>query len=170
MDSAHSRTDVQFLFFDQSTDMMAFGYFAERGGKAAPRWVLHSYKKLLVKSLYDFCCLTDMAMIAEGIETESELRALIDIGVHYGQGYFIQYPQSDISEIEPHVLDSIRASNAQKNHHFRAVTSFYIGNLCGEGITASPQDLAGEVYDAFLRDENLMGITVVNEKKRSWES
>jgi diguanylate cyclase (GGDEF)-like protein len=124
-----------------------------------------AYKKSLVKSLYDFCCLTDVALIAEGIETEAELRTLVDIGVHYGQGYFIQYPQSTIGGIEQHVLDAIRTSNAQKNHHFRTVTSFYIGNLCCEGVTVSPRDLAGEVYNNFLCDENLMGVTVINEDK-----
>ena len=51
------------------------------------------YKKALVKSLYDFSCLTDIALIAEGIETEGELRTLIEIGVQYGQGYFIQFPE-----------------------------------------------------------------------------
>jgi diguanylate cyclase (GGDEF)-like protein len=122
-----------------------------------------AYKKSLVKSLYDFCCLSDVALIAEGIETEAEIRTLIDIGVHYGQGYFIQYPHTAISGIEQHVLDTIRTSNARKNHHFRAVTSFFIGNLCDKGITVSPQDLAGEVYNIFLCDDNLTGVTIINE-------
>jgi diguanylate cyclase (GGDEF)-like protein len=120
------------------------------------------YKKALVKSLYDFSCLTDVSLIAEGIETEEELRTLIEIGVHYGQGYFIQYPLSEILDIDPNVLETIHTSNSQKNHEFRNVSNYYIGNLCAEGITAAPTDLAGDVYNYFLSNENLMGVTIVN--------
>ena len=120
-----------------------------------------AYKKSLVKSLYDFCCLTNVALIAEGIETESEIRALIEMGVHYGQGYYIQYPQPELMEIDRGVIETIRTSNAQKNHQFRNVSNFYIGNLCVEGITVGQRDLAGTVYNHFLDDENLVGVTVV---------
>ena len=124
-----------------------------------------AYKKALVKSLYDFCCLTEISLIAEGIETESELRALIDIGVHYGQGYFIQYPKEGIHQIDGGVLECIRAGNAQKNQHYRSVSSFYIGNLCCGGVTVSPGDLSGTVYNHFLSDDSLLGVTVVNEHR-----
>lgn len=121
-----------------------------------------AYKKSLVKSLYDFSCLTDVELIAEGIETEAELRALIEIGVHYGQGYFIQYPKSEIIQIESNVIEAIHSSNTQKNHQFRNVSTFYIRNLYCEGITVSPNELAGAVYNHFLNDENLFGVTIVN--------
>jgi diguanylate cyclase (GGDEF)-like protein len=121
-----------------------------------------AYKKSLVKSLYDFCCLADVSLIAEGIETEEEMRTLIEVGVHYGQGYYIQFPKSEILEIEASVLETIHISNAQKNQQFRNVSNYYIGNLCSEGITVSPKDLAGDVYNHFLTNENLMGVTIVN--------
>ena len=53
----------------------------------------HSTKQAIVRSMYEFSKLTDCNLIAEGIETEEELKVLIDIGVQYGQGYFIQKPQ-----------------------------------------------------------------------------
>jgi diguanylate cyclase (GGDEF)-like protein len=120
-----------------------------------------AYKKALVKSLYDFCCLMKISLIAEGVETEDELRTLIDIGVHYGQGYFIQYPQAEINNIEPHVLDSIQTCNAKKNHAYRHVSNLYVGNLCCDGTVVAPGDTAAAVYNMFLKDENLMGVTVV---------
>ena len=123
-----------------------------------------AYKKSLVKSLYDFSCLTNVALIAEGIETEAELRALIEVGVHYGQGYYIQHPLPELLEIDSRVIRTIRASNAQKNHEFRNVSSFYIGNLCFEGITVSQGDLAGTVYNHFLSDESLVGVTVIGSE------
>jgi diguanylate cyclase (GGDEF)-like protein len=124
-----------------------------------------TYKKSLVKCLYDFCCLTNVALIAEGIETESELRALIEIGVHYGQGYYIQYPNHEILPIETHVLESVHASNAHKNHIYRSVSNYYIGNLCREGVTVSPTDLAGDVFNYFLRNKSMLGVAVLNSDR-----
>jgi diguanylate cyclase (GGDEF)-like protein len=121
------------------------------------------FKKSLVKSLYDFSCLTDIALIAEGIETEEELRTLVEIGVQYGQGYFIQYPEGEISYIKPYVTETIRTCNAQKNHQYRNAANFYIGNLCSEGVTVSPNETAGAVYNHFLVDENLLGVTVISK-------
>jgi EAL domain-containing protein (putative c-di-GMP-specific phosphodiesterase class I) len=34
----------------------------------------------------------DMTIIAEGIETADELRTLLDLGVRFGQGYFLAEP------------------------------------------------------------------------------
>jgi EAL domain-containing protein (putative c-di-GMP-specific phosphodiesterase class I)/GGDEF domain-containing protein/CBS domain-containing protein len=121
-----------------------------------------AYKKALVKSLYDFCCLTEISLIAEGVETDEELKTLIDIGVHYAQGYYIQYPNSDIVNIEPRVLEAIQACNAKKNHSYRNVSNLYVGNLCCDGVVVSPGDTAETVYNVFLKDDNLMGVTVVD--------
>ena len=44
----------------------------------------------------EFAKLSDSFLIAEGIETEEELKVLIEIGVEYGQGYFIQRPEEYI--------------------------------------------------------------------------
>jgi len=122
-----------------------------------------AYKKALVKSLYDFSCLTGISLIAEGIETENELRTLIGIGVQYGQGYFIQVPKEELKEIDACVLESIRTGNSQKNQLYRNVSSFFIGYLSYEGVTVSPNDSSGTVYNHFLSDDNLLGVTVVDE-------
>lgn len=50
-------------------------------------------KKALVESMIQFCEKAGIHLIAEGIETEEELKTLIKLGVHYGQGYYILKPQ-----------------------------------------------------------------------------
>jgi EAL domain-containing protein (putative c-di-GMP-specific phosphodiesterase class I)/GGDEF domain-containing protein/CBS domain-containing protein len=122
-----------------------------------------AYKKALVKSLWDFCCVTEISLIAEGVETEEELRALIDIGVPYAQGYFIQYPKSEITYIAPHVLEAIQACNAKKNQTYRNVSNLYVGNLCSNGVIVPPDVSVEYVYNLFLKDDNLMGVTVVEQ-------
>ena len=56
-------------------------------------------KRSLIKTFCDFCLVTDIKLIAEGIETENEMATLIDMGIDYGQGYFIQRPMEDIVPI-----------------------------------------------------------------------
>jgi EAL domain-containing protein (putative c-di-GMP-specific phosphodiesterase class I)/GGDEF domain-containing protein/CBS domain-containing protein len=123
------------------------------------------FKKALVKSLYDFCCLTEISLIAEGVETEAELHTLIDIGVHYAQGYFIQYPKSDIVSIDDRVLETIQKCNSKKNHSYRNVSNLYIGNLSSDGVVVPPEITAEAIYNLFLKDNNLMGVTVINKDK-----
>lgn len=124
------------------------------------------YKKALVQSLYEFCRLANVSLIAEGVETEEELDALIDIGVHYAQGYYIQRPDGEIKPITDEVLDSIQSRNSKRNHlynHF--VSNIYIGNLCTDNVVVSPKDIAEDVYNIFLTNSLLWGVTVVNRGK-----
>lgn len=119
------------------------------------------YKKSLVKSLYEFCKVSSISLIAEGIETEEELGTLIDIGVHYGQGYFVQKPNAVITAINDSVLDSIRSRNAQKNHIFQHYfPNVYIGNLCRKNPFVSAGDTVESVYNMFLKDDALLGVVV----------
>lgn len=125
-----------------------------------------AYKKALVNSLYEFSTLAEISLIAEGIETEEELRTLIGIGIQYGQGYFIQRPDQELSPIRREVLESIRTGNIQKNHQYRNVSSFYIGYLGYAGITVKPDDAAGSVHAYFQEDPGLIGVTVIDDQNR----
>jgi EAL domain-containing protein (putative c-di-GMP-specific phosphodiesterase class I) len=50
-------------------------------------------RRALTAAMVRFCAETQAELIAEGIETESELRTLQDLGVLCGQGYFLHKPQ-----------------------------------------------------------------------------
>ena len=47
-------------------------------------------KYAMVKSLVEFANLTNIELIAEGVECEEELKALLKLGVHNAQGYFLR--------------------------------------------------------------------------------
>ena len=61
-----------------------------RGVNADPR------KQRLIEMLVRFAESTDATVIAEGIETEAEYRALVNCGVHYMQGYYFGRPATDL--------------------------------------------------------------------------
>jgi EAL domain-containing protein (putative c-di-GMP-specific phosphodiesterase class I)/FixJ family two-component response regulator len=49
-------------------------------------------RRALASALISFAEEMDMTIIAEGIETADELRTLLDLGVRFGQGYFLAEP------------------------------------------------------------------------------
>jgi diguanylate cyclase len=63
----------------------------ERGGRTAR----------LVQHLIEFCRGEGLATIAEGIETESELRAVAELNVDFVQGYLLGRPEPPFSSILP---------------------------------------------------------------------
>jgi FOG: EAL domain len=71
-------------------------------------------KYALVKAMADLSNTCNINLIAEGIETKEELETLIKIGVHYGQGYYIQRPKEDIEEIHQELINQIESCNQDK--------------------------------------------------------
>jgi len=57
-------------------------------------------KKCLVRNIVHLSIQLGIKVIAEGVETEAELRTCRDVGCHLVQGYFIQKPTKDIDEIQ----------------------------------------------------------------------
>jgi EAL domain-containing protein (putative c-di-GMP-specific phosphodiesterase class I)/DNA-binding response OmpR family regulator len=49
-------------------------------------------KQMLVATLRDFCREAGITLIAEGIETQTQYDALVELGVGFGQGFFFAYP------------------------------------------------------------------------------
>jgi len=56
-------------------------------------------QQTLVASIVQLCMKQGAKVVAEGIETEQELKAVIDAGVHYGQGFLLARPNNPIPEV-----------------------------------------------------------------------
>jgi len=52
----------------------------------------------LLRAIVMFCKQSEIISIAEGIETQEELKVLIDLGVDGGQGYFLGRPTPEVKE------------------------------------------------------------------------
>jgi EAL domain-containing protein (putative c-di-GMP-specific phosphodiesterase class I) len=55
-------------------------------------------QRALLETLVTFADKIGCSIVAEGIETETELTSIVDMGVHFGQGYFLARP----SRPKPH--------------------------------------------------------------------
>ncbi len=68
-------------------------------------------KQQLVKGIVDYAHGRGMKIVAEGIETEAELRKVLELGVDLLQGYLLAKPAASPSEIAPKALGIIQAMN-----------------------------------------------------------
>lgn len=71
-------------------------------------------KCAMVKSLVEFANLTHIELIAEGIECEEELKTLLKLGVHNGQGFFLRTPDEEPKDVEKAAIEIIHKYNDKK--------------------------------------------------------
>lgn len=123
-------------------------------------------KYVLVKSFIEFTKITNIGLIAEGIETKEELKALINLGVQYGQGYYIQKPDEKIQEIRPELVRYIKDLNQRKNNLLGInLSNLYIENICGESKNILPSTNVEQVFDDFKDHPEINGMCIVEDSK-----
>ncbi|MEA4895353.1 MAG: GGDEF domain-containing protein [Oscillospiraceae bacterium] len=121
-------------------------------------------KQSLIKSFTEFASLTNTFLIAEGIESQEELLKLIEIGVHYGQGFFLQKPASDIVPIDTEVLSIICTANEKKNHLMDRMSSeVYVCNISSARKCINPKLLVRQVFDIMENDRLICGLCVTED-------
>lgn len=122
-------------------------------------------KQSLVTSMIQFCENAGIQLIAEGIETKQELEMLIQLGVGYGQGYYIAKPQSKLCDISYELKDIIKTIYFQlqqtnyKNSIFGTVET-----ICRRKIGILMSKKAVEIYEMMEDDVSLTEACIVNEK------
>jgi len=125
-----------------------------------------STKQALVKSMCEFAKLSDSFLIAEGVETEEELKTLIELGVDYGQGYYIQRPDFSILPIANDVVELIKQLNIKENDQYgHNISEVCISTISKKIQTLSPSVLVSDVDNIFKENPNLFGICVVEDEK-----
>lgn len=122
----------------------------------------HSTKQAIIKSMCELSRLTNCNLIAEGIETQSELKALIDMGVQYGQGYFIQKPEESIIPIKDEIIDMIKTLNIKEyNQYGYNIANVYISSISKDIETEEPNVLVSDIDFKFKKNQDLLGICIV---------
>jgi EAL domain-containing protein (putative c-di-GMP-specific phosphodiesterase class I)/CBS domain-containing protein len=122
-------------------------------------------KFALVKGMVEFSKVSNVLLIAEGIETYGELSTLVNLGVQYGQGYLIQKPDSEILEIKQDVLQMIKEINIKKNNSSQSlISNIYIANLCTSIGSISLNEMIPNVLDIFKHNLNCFGLCVTENE------
>lgn len=114
-------------------------------------------KLQFVRSIQEIAKTSATLVIAEGIETESELLALRDIGVAFGQGYHLGRPTIDPGTVLPGrlaqaLVQPAAPRGAQKNS---------IAKLLHRVAALAPAMNNNDAYELFLEQPTLLIIPVV---------
>ncbi|NLV85827.1 MAG: GGDEF domain-containing protein [Clostridiales bacterium] len=125
---------------------------------------LDAFKISMVNSMCNFCQEMGIYLIAEGIETEDELRQIMKLGIPYGQGYFFRRPASEFESLESEkreLLIRMKEETASRS----CIYSLF---GCVEAITEagnliSPDSRILDALDRFKSDSSIMEICVVDE-------
>lgn len=121
-------------------------------------------KQQLCKAMVDFCKSAGICSIAEGVETEKELRTLIELGVHFAQGYFLGMPLGSPTGIAPEKVEMINKYHAQI-HPAASCSSVYptVGYLSKPGYRFSSDDRAAYVYETLHLNPAITEFTVIDK-------
>jgi len=125
----------------------------------------HADKLKTIQALQQIAAIFDTALVAEGIETEDDMRVLRDLGIAYGQGYFLGRPAlMPREQMEAQALDVMhdrrvavfpelrRASNSGSLSRLAVLDAPTVG------LSTTNEELAA----VFLSDTKLHAVAVVD--------
>ena len=119
-------------------------------------------QRALVETLVTFADKIGCSIIAEGIETETELSCLRAMGVHYGQGFFLGRPANPRPELAVD-LSPLISPGFQSLSELKI--SIPIRDLVEAAVCVSPQTTGGEVRALIESGEPIGGVVVVEEDR-----
>ncbi|MCX7904963.1 MAG: EAL domain-containing protein, partial [Caloramator sp.] len=121
-----------------------------------------SFKQALCKNLVSLSKITNMKLIAEGVETIDELSFLIEIGVEYVQGYFLKKPSEVPEDIDEDIKQKIKwLCNEKSKKLLVNARTCPIGKIVRFDIPIDKNTKCKEVRNYFNKT-NVQGVVVVD--------
>ncbi|WP_099664162.1 GGDEF domain-containing protein [Janthinobacterium sp. 13] len=123
-------------------------------------------KLQFVRSIQEIAEKSGTLVIAEGIEAQTELLVLRDLGVAFGQGYHLGRPNAVPARALPAEVVQALGRNGVAVYPQRSSlekNGASIRKLLHRVAAVSPEKNNNEVYDIFLKDPKLMIIPVVDD-------
>lgn len=118
-------------------------------------------KREFVRSILEIARGIGCQVIAEGIETESELAVVLSIGITLGQGYLMHRPEEYPTDQLAMGKISLQTKTSQRE--LLARPSEKISSIICKVTPLSPTDLVEDVYPLFSKDVSLHSMPVVKK-------
>ena len=116
-------------------------------------------KKLFIRNIINLAHVLGIKIIAEGVETEEELKVCRDIGCDFAQGYYIQRPTLNLNELE----DFYRDIHEDHGYHFNEDKLLIKENI--EKVeTISINSRMDEVFDMFKKNPSRRYFVALNKQ------
>jgi diguanylate cyclase (GGDEF)-like protein len=122
-------------------------------------------KQFLCKAMVDFGKSAGILLIAEGIETEEELKTLIKLNVDFGQGYFLDIPRQTFVNLTPEKIETIKnAHNKKYTENPRSSIYPIIGHLSKQGYCFSPEEKIESIYETLRLNHTITDFVVIEDE------
>lgn len=119
-------------------------------------------RRALMETMVSLADRIGSEIIAEGIESKSEASTLIDIGVHYGQGYFLSRPHYPKPETPLSIKELAPMGHSSLN---RLSCSIPIGQLVQPVLSVGTRTPVHSVQRVFATNPSMSGLVVADEEK-----
>ena len=125
----------------------------------------HADKLKTIQALQQIAMIFDTALVAEGIETEADLRVLRDLGIQYGQGYFLGRPDAMPREhIDATAFDVMHDKRVSVFPELRRASS--AGSLSRLAVVEAPtvglHTTNDELAQIFMAHEKLNSVAMID--------
>jgi EAL domain-containing protein (putative c-di-GMP-specific phosphodiesterase class I)/predicted transcriptional regulator len=103
-------------------------------------------------------------LLAEGIETEEELRMVQRLGVQLGQGYLLGRPEAErVVVIPQRVLHVINRGVFDHSNSGKRIGAVTLGELCSRTYTVTKHTEVKHVHEMFHHQRDVTSIVVVED-------
>jgi EAL domain-containing protein (putative c-di-GMP-specific phosphodiesterase class I)/GGDEF domain-containing protein len=128
----------------------------------------HGDKLKTIQALQQIASTFGSELVAEGIETAQDMRVLRDLGITYGQGYFLGHP--DRQPVRYPLIDAQRVLREQQIAVFpelsRAAATGRLRNFeTLSAPTVTPQTTNNELALLFLEDPSLHAVAILEGER-----
>lgn len=128
----------------------------------------HAHNLLTLKALLQIADTFGTALVAEGLETADDARVIRDLGISYGQGYFLGRPSAQtricIESEAAQVLNDRRvAVFPERRRPFPLAQLRDVAIIAAPAVTPAASN--DEVADIFLHAPELHAVAVVHDER-----
>jgi len=125
-----------------------------------------SVKQALLETFVQFADKVKCKIIAEGIENESELETLIDLGVPYGQGYYLGKPNKGLTLINGNAMNFIlKMQNARReNNGFTHTPVYQLKDIITKTICVEKETKVKNVHQMFEQNWRIDSIVILESQ------
>ncbi|WP_312108684.1 bifunctional diguanylate cyclase/phosphodiesterase [Brevibacillus reuszeri] len=122
-------------------------------------------KQALLETIVQFADKVNCKIIAEGIETESELRTLMDLGVVYGQGYFLGKPDRGMAQVSGQAMNFLRFMQEKRSNEQAEPIIFTpaMTEILAKTICVEKHAKVRRIHEIFEQNKRIESIVVLEE-------
>lgn len=122
------------------------------------------FRQAVCSNLVALSQLTNMRVIAEGVETWDELRVLARLGVEYVQGYLLGRPSAILQDIPEEMKQQMAEAFRVNSPRLQTAQTFEVGLIARMDEPVAPEATGSQVVQRFEQGKE-QGLVVVAEGK-----